>query len=191
MVKNLRKDLLYSILIGLLPFLSIRVHNDYLMLFSFILSLFILLLFNYEIRVLIVIGIFSLVSSAFFDRIVLGDFAYFYFVFGVIGIIISDKLRNKNTNQLETGNIKEGNKIGNMKEGNKKVEGKGKQKFRIKLNRINYLEILSWIFVILSLPFMFDMWYFAFAKGSLHLDIVFIGAGLLLVGFIIKTLRTE
>ncbi|ARM75179.1 hypothetical protein [Acidianus manzaensis] len=185
---------IYSLIIGFIPFVSLKIDNVYFMLFSFVVSLVILLLFNYDSRILVLLGIFSLLLSAFFDRVNLGNLAWFYFVFGVLGIIIGDKISNKMENSRADiqnkiiNSIKDDEEKKDEKVGRKRKGKRGRQVNQKKSG--SFINTLSWVFIVLSLPFMFDIWYYAFAKGELHLDIIFIGAGLFALGYILNTIKS-
>jgi glucan phosphoethanolaminetransferase (alkaline phosphatase superfamily) len=98
MAKKNVKNYIYLFLLSIFPSFSVYLSSyDQLMFFLITLILFIILRFDF--RFLIILGIINLIFSALFFFIPLGNIAYFYLLFGIIGIIIQDFLGSKLSNK--------------------------------------------------------------------------------------------
>lgn len=114
MAKKNVKNYIYSFLLSIFPSFSVYLSSyDQIMFFLITLILFIILRFDF--RFLIILGIINLIFSALFFSIPLGNIAYFYLLFGIIGIIIQDFLGSKLFNKAN-------------EKARKKKTNKGKQK---------------------------------------------------------------
>lgn len=163
----------YSVMIAGLPIFALK-YNIYVILAAFIFCFLILLLLNFEIRSFLILGIVSILMSMFFKVPYLEDLAYLYLLLGVIGIQVQQRVSKKE--RVE--------KVGKVKA---EVKVRGDSKARAE----NIMAYASWTFFIVSLPFMFDVWYYAFAKGELKTFFLFIAFGLFALGFLLRTLEQE
>lgn len=98
MAKKNVKNYVYSLLLSLLPSFSVYLSSfGQFLLFLFILILFVIL--RLDVRFFIILGIITLIFSALFLP-VLGNVAYFYLLFGVIGIIMREFLSSKSSTKV-------------------------------------------------------------------------------------------
>lgn len=178
-MRSVFENWIYSIIIAGAPIFASR-YNAYAIIASLLFSFFLLLLLNFEIRSFLIMGIFCLLISLFFKAPVISDLGYFYLLLGVIGIKVEQKINKKtkisNENTVKLRKIK-------IKKKNSEI------KSRSNVKKYNILNYLSWTFFIISLPFMFDVWYYAFFSGELKIFFVFMAFGFFALAFLLRTLQ--
>jgi len=100
MTRTSIKNYIYSFLLSIFPSFSFYLNSlDQLIFFSVTLFLFIIL--GLDSRFFIILGIINLILSASFFSTSLGNVAYFYLLFGVIGIILQEPLGIKISNKVQ------------------------------------------------------------------------------------------
>ncbi len=100
----------YALILSILLIFTVYTNStDQVILFFIFLILFIL--FKLDSRLFIIMGIITLVFSSLLFYIPLGNVAYFYLLFGVIGIIIQDFLSSRaSTNMNDKARKKKASK---------------------------------------------------------------------------------
>lgn len=155
----------FSIVIAGLPVFLLNL-NVYVAIASILAAFLALLYLRYEIRSFLVLGILYVAVTLFFNSPKLEELGYIYLLLGVVGIKVEERLKREKV-EMTQGKI-----ISSIK--GKKI-----------------LTYLSWGFLILSLPFMLDVWYYAFFGSLLKNYFVVIAFGLFALGFLLRTLEED